>query len=66
MTNINFLSLKMQAASQNTGKYFSIGGGFININQNKQERRYQKIKQLNSRLCMLHGLYFASSCAVAG
>lgn len=32
----------MQVASQNTGNYFSTGGGFININQNKQERTYQK------------------------
>lgn len=36
MTNINFSSLKMQVASQNTGNYFSTGGGFININQNKR------------------------------
>lgn len=35
MTNTNFLSLKMQVASQNTGNYFSTGGAFININQNK-------------------------------
>lgn len=66
MTNINFLSLKMQVASQNTGNYFSTGSTFININQTKQERRYQKIEQLNSRLCSLHGFYFASSCALAG
>lgn len=66
MTNINFLSLKMQVASQNTDNYFTTGGAFININQNKLERRYQKIEQLNLKLCWLHGLYFASSCAVAG